>query len=127
QATVDHYLSGEAEQAIPVHAMMCQSQSALRERAGKIVGQLPKFFGSLTIGEGKSKLGGGTLPASAIPSITLDFSTNDIDDFATRLRQGKPPVIGYRAGGKFKLDLRTIFPSQDEQLTQSLRALTSPA
>jgi hypothetical protein len=33
-----------------------------------------------------------------------------------------PPIVGYIAGGKFKLDLRTIFPGQDAQIVSALRS-----
>jgi hypothetical protein len=32
-----------------------------------------------------------------------------------------PPIVGYIAGGKFKLDLRTIFPRQDAEIVSALR------
>src|SRR5438874_2176851 len=32
-----------------------------------------------------------------------------------------PPVIGYVAGDRFKLDLRTIFPHQDEAVIEAIR------
>ena len=31
-----------------------------------------------------------------------------------------PPLIGYVAGGYFKLDLRTIFPQQDDLVVAAL-------
>jgi L-seryl-tRNA(Ser) seleniumtransferase len=73
------------------------------------------------VGAGKAQIGGGTLPRSAIQSVTLDFTADKPAEFAARLRRGTPPVIGYIAAGKFKLDLRTIFPRQDEELVTALR------
>ena len=46
-------------------------------------------------------------------------------DFAARLRTGTPPVVGYVSGNRFRLDLRTIFPRQDDMLVQAIRALFS--
>ena len=33
-----------------------------------------------------------------------------------------PPVVGYVSGGRFKLDLRTVFPRQDLQLIEAIRS-----
>ena len=46
-------------------------------------------------------------------------------EFAARLRVATPPIIGYIAGGKYKLDLRTIFPRQDEELVRALKSVFS--
>ena len=75
-----------------------------------------------TIGEGRSQIGGGTLPRSAIRSVTLDLLplNMSVDELAARLRTGTPPVIGYVTGGRFKLDLRTILPHQDEELFRAI-------
>ena len=37
----------------------------------------------------------------------------------------KVPVIGYVARGLFKLDLRTVFPRQDEDVVKAVRAAVS--
>jgi L-seryl-tRNA(Ser) seleniumtransferase len=115
--TVDLYLSGDAE-SIPVLAMMRLPNEQLRERAQRIVEGLEELL--VEIGSGKAEIGGGSLPRSTIPSITIDLLGDDLPALATRLRRGTPPVIGYIAGGRFKVDLRTIFPHQDEQLVRAL-------
>jgi len=120
QTTVDLYLSGGAN-AVPAIAMMQLSNGRLRERAEKIIAGLNDLPARPEIGEGKGQIGGGTLPRSTIQSVTLDFTTREPDAFAARLRRGTPPVIGYVAAGKFKLDLRTVFPRQDEELVNALR------
>jgi L-seryl-tRNA(Ser) seleniumtransferase len=120
QTTVDLYLSGETS-AVPALAMMQLSHDQLRQRAEKIIARLHELPARPQIGEGKGQIGGGTLPRSMIQSVTLDFSGDQVSAFAARLRRGTPPVIGYVAAGKFKLDLRTIFPRQDDELVTALR------
>jgi len=121
QATVDVYLSGESA-AVPVLEMLQIGNDELRSRAKKLLSQLRDFPFVVTVGKGSAQIGGGTLPRSKIESVTLDFSGKDISAFAARLRRETPPVIGYISGGKFKLDLRTIFPRQDEQLVRALQS-----
>jgi L-seryl-tRNA(Ser) seleniumtransferase len=120
QTTVDLYLSGETS-AVPALAMMQLSNDELRQRAEEIIARLHDLPPRPEIGEGKAQIGGGTLPRSTIQSVTLDFAADEPAALAARLRRGTPPVIGYIAAGKFKLDLRTIFPRQDEELVSALR------
>jgi L-seryl-tRNA(Ser) seleniumtransferase len=77
----------------------------------------------ITIGSGTSKIGGGTLPKSIVPSITIDFLPEELSlqDFARALRRSTPPVIGYIGDGRFKLDLRTIFSHQDDLVVDAIR------
>ena len=75
-----------------------------------------------TVGEGKAQIGGGSLPRSVIPSVTLDLRPLNLSvtELAARLRAGSPPVVGFIANGSFKLDLRTVFPRQDEALFRAV-------
>jgi len=74
-------------------------------------------------GEGKAQVGGGTLPRSVLPSVTLDLVPAGVplDEWAARLRSATPPIIGYLSGGCYKIDLRTVFPEQDEVIVRSIR------
>jgi len=123
QTTVDAYLAGESTQLLE----MLQTQiEPLRRRAEKIIEELKGSSLRISIGQGKSQLGGGTLPRSVIPSVTLDITPDcPLADFAARLRAASPPIIGYVSGGKYKLDLRSIFPRQDAEIVRVLWALQS--
>ena len=43
-------------------------------------------------------------------------------EFAATLRASDPPIIGYVADERFKLDMRTIFPDQDDLVIKAIRA-----
>jgi len=122
EATADIYLRGE--QGIPVLEMLHASNDELRSRAEKIKSALDGLPIKASVGEGQAQIGGGTLPRSAIASVTLDLAHNTMkpQEFAARLRDHAVPVIGYVARGTLKLDLRTIFPRQDAELTAAIRA-----
>jgi L-seryl-tRNA(Ser) seleniumtransferase len=121
QTTADLYLSGETK-AVPALALIQVPNDELRQRAEKVIARLRELPLGAEIGDGKAQIGGGSLPRSTIQSVTLDFTIDDPAAFAARLRRGKLPVIGYIAAGKYKLDLRTIFPRQDEELVTALRS-----
>jgi L-seryl-tRNA(Ser) seleniumtransferase len=123
QTTVDLYLAGKTSE-LPVLAMLGITGEELRARAEVLLAQILDLPLDAGIGEGKAQIGGGSLPRALIPSVTLDLLPKAIslENFSTRLRRGSPPIVGYIAGGKFKLDLRTIFPRQDAQIVSTLRS-----
>ena len=123
QATVDLQLDQKIAE-IPTLALLQTSQDALRARAAAIASNLEDLPMEIAIGRSKAKTGGGTLPKSNVPSVTIDFLPRDcsLAEFAASLRESNPPVIGYIADNRFKLDLRTIFPQQDDSVISAARA-----
>ena len=125
QSTVDLHLN-HATAGIPALALLQIPEDELRARAAEICDQLSKKCMSLqiAIGRGAAKAGGGTLPKSTMPSVTIDIvpKKSSLADFAATLRAWNPPVIGYIAGDRFKLDLHTIFPQQDGLVIQAISA-----
>ena len=128
QATVDLHLNQKTAE-IPTLALLQISEDELRARAAAICDQLSKRCSGLQIasGRGTAKPGGGTLPKFNLPSVTIDIvpKNSSLADFAATLRAWNPPVIGYIAGDRFKLDLRTIFPHQDGLLIRAISAAFS--
>jgi L-seryl-tRNA(Ser) seleniumtransferase len=122
QTTVDLHLN-QVTSEIPALALLQIPKDELRARAAAIVMRLKGLPARITIGVGTAKVGGGTLPRSMIPSITIDILPEHalLDDFARTLRSFAPPVIGYINDGRFKLDLRTIFSHQDDLVVDAIR------
>lgn len=130
QTTVDLHLRAAGEGApaspgLPIASMLAQSLDSLRQRASDIAAHLTGLPLVVEVGSGESKVGGGTLPRSALASVTLDLmpQTMGLEAFATKLRLGADPVIGYVWADRFKIDLRTVFPRQDRQLAGAVRAV----
>ena len=123
QATVDLHLN-QSTSEIPAIALLQFSEDELRARATAIASRLENLSAKVAIGSGTVKVGGGTLPKSTMPSVTIDIvPTNcSLADLAARLRNARPPVIGYIANARFKLDLRTIFRQQDDSVVDAVRA-----
>ncbi len=128
QATVELHLNQRTRE-IPTLALLQISEGELRARAAAICDQLSQRCSGLQIASGPStaKTGGGTLPRSNLSSVTIDIVPKNLSvaDFAATLRAWNPPVIGYIAGDRFKLDLRTIFPDQDGLVIQAISAACS--
>jgi L-seryl-tRNA(Ser) seleniumtransferase len=125
QATVDLHLNQRTAD-IPTLALLQISEDELRTRAAAIRDQLSKRRSGLQIAIGRSsaKPGGGTLPKSTMSSVTIEIvpSNCSVVEFAARLRNSTPPLIGYIANDRFRLDLRTIFPQQDDLVIQAISA-----
>jgi len=123
QTTVDLHLDQKIGQ-IPALRLVQTSEDALRARAAAIVSHLADLPMKIGIGRGRARTGGGTLPKSNLPSVTIDFLPRDssLAEFAANLHASNPPVIGYIADNRFKIDLRTIFPQQDEIAMRAIRA-----
>jgi len=102
----------------------------LRARAANIFARLRGLPLQISVGRGSGKVGGGTLPRSVIPSVTIDIVPDgcSLREFASRLRGVTPPVIGYIASNCFKIDLRTVLHQQDEIVIDAIRsACSAPA
>ena len=126
QATVDLHLN-RSTGGIPAIALLQASEDELRTRATAIFDSLRRLPMQIAIGYGTVKVGGGALPKSTMPSVTIDIVTENcsLADFAARLRNWSPPVIGYIVNERFKLDLRTIFPEQDDAVVDAIRGVSA--
>ena len=128
QTTVDLHLN-QVTSEIPALALLQIPKDELRARAAAMVTRLQGLPLKITIGSGTSKAGGGTLPKSVVPSITIDFLPENcsVQDFARSLRSSVPPVIGYISDERLKLDLRTIFSHQDDLVVDAIRTAATTA
>jgi L-seryl-tRNA(Ser) seleniumtransferase len=123
QTTAELYLAGR-ENGVPIIEMLQSKPEELTARAQAIVEQLKDLPLKAEVGRGRGQVGGGTLPQTVISSVTVDLAPQEVPlaQFAERLRKGSPPVVGYIAGQRCKIDLRTVFPRQDGELTQAIRS-----
>jgi L-seryl-tRNA(Ser) seleniumtransferase len=125
EATVDGYLRNDRR--TPVLEMMQVTPEELRGRAERIVAALDGRPLAIRVGTGRAQIGGGTLPRSALPSVTIDVKhpTLGAQELTARLREQTVPLIGYVGRGSVKLDLRTIFPHQDGDVIRALLAVSA--
>ena len=123
QATIDLHLN-EAAAEIPTIGLLRVAEDQLRDRAASIKNGLNDLPLQIAIGRSSTKIGGGTLPKSTMASVTIEIIPEHCSpaDLAARLRGTAPPVIGYIANDRFKLDLRTILPHQDDTAVDAIRA-----
>jgi L-seryl-tRNA(Ser) seleniumtransferase len=129
QSTVDLYLEKSPQEFIPILSMLNLSEETLRKRAETITGLISSTKLKVDVSESVARIGGGALPRGELKSVTVDLKPKGIalEDFARRLRTGTPPVFGYTADGCYKIDLRTVFASQDKALAQAITTAVEAA
>ncbi len=106
---------------VPALRMIRASADEIRERAERLVEAVPVLDAGVEPGE--SVIGGGSTPEQAIPTWLIAVTHADVVAAEKRLRAGDPPVIARIEDGRLLLDLRTVFPEEEEDLKRALRNL----
>ena len=117
-ATLLHYVREEAEAQIPVWAMIAAPPADLKRRAEGWQSRLGR--GELV--EGRSTVGGGSLPEETLPTWLLSLLVPHPSEFARRLRELDPPIVGRIMDDRLVLDPRTVLPDEEETLLAGLAA-----
>jgi L-seryl-tRNA(Ser) seleniumtransferase len=87
----------------------------IRARAEKLRERVP----SLEIIEGRSVAGGGSTPDQSLPTWLLAIS-GDAVQIEKNLRAKR--IIARIENGKVVLDLRTVFPGEEDELVAAMTA-----
>lgn len=118
-ATLAHYLKDEAEREIPIVRMMSTPLNQLRGRAEAWRDEL----GRGDVVEGRSTVGGGSLPGESIPTALLELKVDSTEKFLHALRKNSPPIIARTENDRILLDPRTVPADQDGELIAGLKIL----
>ena len=104
---------------LPKEEISRRAEALCERLADKIV---PRSRVQIELIDGESLLGGGSAPSATLPTrlVAIKCAPIGADEFASRLRRSNPPVIARVEDGNVILDLRTVFPEQDEVLTEVL-------
>jgi L-seryl-tRNA(Ser) seleniumtransferase len=132
EATIRSVLGPRSE--IPLWSLMGMSVESLHRRACRLVETLRHSGFTAHVEETEALLGGGTTPGQAlasravrlVPPFAGEWSGMDESAFARALRLGEPAVVPRVRDGSVILDLRAVFPEQDEGLLLALRGAAAP-
>jgi len=127
EATLLAYVKRDHD-AVPVLRMMRVSKDEIGRRAEEIVPAIGPDQGKhlkLELVDGESVIGGGAAPSAVLPTrlIALTHGELSADELCARLRANVPGIIARVEEGRVLLDLRTVFPEQDANLTAALASL----
>jgi len=122
EATLLAYVKGE-HSAIPAVRMMRLSKDEIGRRAEAVANKLQSPRLTVEVSDGESVIGGGAAPSATLPTALLAITREGLsaDECSARLRASDPPIIARVEDGRVLLDLRTVFPEQDDIIAQSLK------
>ncbi|MBI2886207.1 MAG: L-seryl-tRNA(Sec) selenium transferase [Chloroflexi bacterium] len=148
-ATLTHYLKNKATERVPVWQMIAAPLERLEQRASAWAAALRQapsagsghrpLAGSgqaqdaalgegVAVVDGRSMIGGGSLPEESLPTRLLAISSVALTGGATpeavaaRLRALQPAVVARIERDVLLFDPRTVLPDEDEELVAALRA-----
>jgi L-seryl-tRNA(Ser) seleniumtransferase len=129
EATLRLYLNEEkALREVPGLRMLGFSTDELKQRAEALAARLRAIVGlTAEVIEDVAYVGGGSLPDQAMKTwiVAVEAKSQSDADLALHLRTGTPAVLGRLREGKLALDLRTVFPEQEDALVEAIRQATA--
>jgi L-seryl-tRNA(Ser) seleniumtransferase len=102
----------------PLYFMLARSPEELRRQAEALAPRLRTLMRvvGVSVVPHEAFLGGGSLPGQTLPSYAIRVDAEDAASFARRLREAKVPVVSRVHDGAVYLDMRTLFPSECDQV-----------
>jgi L-seryl-tRNA(Ser) seleniumtransferase len=118
-ATLLHYLKSEALSEIPVWSMISQPLDMIHDRASEWI----NILGQGRIIEGRSTVGGGSLPGETLPTWLVALEVQHTNKMLAELQKASPPIIARVEEDRLVLDPRTVLIQQEESLLASLQTI----
>jgi L-seryl-tRNA(Ser) seleniumtransferase len=119
-ATLLTYRDGSPVEELPVWRMIAATPRSLSVRAKAIAGRLAALGIAAEILETRSTVGGGSLPEETQPSFAIVIGSGSAMRLARSLRGADTPVVARIVDERVALDLRSVLPEDDEELTRSV-------
>jgi len=116
EATLVAYLQNRALEEIPVWKMISATIESLYSRIENWIKQL----GCGEMREGRSTIGGGSMPEEEMPTMLMAIRVEKPDLFLQILRAQVPAVIARIQDGLVCFDPRTVLPEQDAILVSCI-------
>ena len=126
QATLTHYTKGEATEQVPVWRMISRSVVEVRRQARRWARRLRTTGLAVATIEGRSTVGGGSLPGETLPTWQVALGVPSPDALAERLRHGEPPILARIEDDRLLLDPRTVLPGQEKTLLAAVLRAVDP-
>jgi L-seryl-tRNA(Ser) seleniumtransferase len=106
-----------------VQEMLAADVAGLRRRADALAARFTAAGLDALAVDAEARVGGGGAPEHPLPSAAVSLPAG----YAEPLRLGTPPVVGYLAGDRTLLDLRSLPPSADGALAAAVLAVAGRA
>ncbi len=121
-ATLLHYLKGEALTKIPVWRMISTPVDEIERRAGLWSQALG---GGAKVVAGATMVGGGSLPGGSLPTrlVSVGGGSKAVQALAKKLRLRDIPIIARIEKDELLLDPRTVLPEEDDIIIKALKEI----
>lgn len=127
EATLESYLKEREFEDIPTLKMIALTRDEIRGRAEAFVKNLRSANTSLLlkIFDEESVIGGGSAPNVKPPTVLVSVRKEGLKaaQIESRLRAGDPPVISRILEDEVVIDLRTVDPAEEAELSAALGSL----
>ncbi len=123
-ATLDLYLAPDPTQSVPILQLISTPLEELQTRAQSLAESISEISDyTATAMEDVTYLGGGSVPTQEIKtwSVSIKHAQRSDDELSQQLRTSATPVLGRIRQNEFKLDLRSVFPHQDELILEAFQ------
>jgi len=130
EASLRSYITESAQKELPVLQMVAMSKREISLRARRLIVEIvPRLKPDIEISlmDGSSKVGGGTVPLEELPTKLIAIKCPHLspDALLTKLRENRPPIIGRIQQDLAVLDLRAVFKDEEEDLKEALIRILS--
>jgi L-seryl-tRNA(Ser) seleniumtransferase len=121
EATLLAYVKHDHD-AIPALRMMRLGKNEIGKRAEAIARKVAGSALAAEVVDGESVVGGGAAPSAVLPTRLLAVSSKTVSagELLRRMRASEPPIVARVEEGRVLIDLRTVFPEQDETIVRAL-------
>jgi L-seryl-tRNA(Ser) seleniumtransferase len=127
EVTLKLYLDEKtAIKEIPVLRMLTMSTEELNEKANRLYNEILKRLGDrccVTVDEGFSEVGGGSMPTHELPTKTVSISVSNlsVDKLEKALRGFRTPIITRISKDRLIIDVRTVFEEEMSIISDAIQ------
>ena len=126
-ASLESYQRNVENDELPVMRMLSLSREELNSRAERVVAEITNGTTGLKVSlvNSDSAIGGGAGPTSKLQTtvISLTHEKLSAEDIERQLRSSNPPVVARIFEDQVMIDLRTVFPDEEEAVVTAIKSL----
>ncbi|MEN6519871.1 MAG: L-seryl-tRNA(Sec) selenium transferase [Armatimonadota bacterium] len=126
EATLKLFLEpGRLEERHPTYRMLSIPLDVLERRALTVAAKLGDISAEVSVIDGRSQVGSGSVPAETMPTKILSIKPESMsaDLLAKKLRYNDTPIFARIHHESVLFDFRTIQPDEDSVVANALRAI----
>lgn len=125
--TLVRYQFAPQPMELPLWRMIGLTAEEIGERARAVAEAAVQESLEIKVIDGISVVGGGSAPEEGIPTrlLAVRSPVSSAVEIEQKLRASDPPILSRIENDWVLLDLRTVFPEQDQAVIRALRTLTS--